>query len=73
MFYSQFVLSKRGALAKVWLAAHWDAKLTRAQILEADVQESVGTNAHSTLSTQHVVNRLQKKKKKKKNRFNQVD
>jgi cohesin complex subunit SCC1 len=42
MFYSQFVLSKRGALAKVWLAAHWDTKLNRAQILEVDVQESIG-------------------------------
>jgi cohesin complex subunit SCC1 len=41
MFYSQFVLSKRGALAKVWLAAHWDARLNKAQILETDVASSV--------------------------------
>ena len=43
MFYSQFVLSKRGALSKVWLAAHWDSKLNKAQILETDVKKSVGT------------------------------
>jgi cohesin complex subunit SCC1 len=41
MFYSQFVLSKRGALAKVWLAAHWDARLNKAQILDTDVASSV--------------------------------
>ena len=42
MFYSNQVLAKKGPLGKVWLAAHWDQKLTKAQILATDVAESVG-------------------------------
>jgi len=42
MFYSQHVLAKKGMLAKVWLAAHWDSKLTKAQILATDISKSVG-------------------------------
>ncbi|RDD44723.1 Double-strand-break repair protein rad21-like protein [Trichoplax sp. H2] len=41
MFYAHLILSKKGPLAKVWLAAHWDKKLTKAQIYEADVKSSV--------------------------------
>lgn len=41
MFYSQFVLAKKGALAKIWLAAHWDKKLTRHQIFQTNITESV--------------------------------
>lgn len=41
MFYSVFVLGKKGPLAKVWLAAHWDKKITKAQIMETNVTESV--------------------------------
>lgn len=41
MFYSVFVLGKKGPLARVWLAAHWDKKITKAQILETDIPESV--------------------------------
>ncbi len=29
MFYGQFVLSKKGPLSKIWLAAHWERKLSR--------------------------------------------
>mmetsp|Transcript_24796 Transcript_24796/g.34713 ORF Transcript_24796/g.34713 Transcript_24796/m.34713 type:complete len:502 (-) Transcript_24796:78-1583(-) len=43
MFYSQFVLAKKGALARVWLAAHWDRKLTKAQILQTDIEKSVAS------------------------------
>ena len=42
MFFSEFILTKKGSLAKVWLAAHWDRKLTKAQICSADIQTSVG-------------------------------
>ncbi len=42
MFYSQFVLAKKGPLGKVWLAAHWDRKLTKAQIISTDISKSVG-------------------------------
>ena len=41
MFYSQFVLSKKGPLAKIWLAAHWEKKLSKAQIYETNVQDAV--------------------------------
>lgn len=42
MFYSETILAKKGALAKVWLAAHWDKKLSKAQIYSANIQASVG-------------------------------
>lgn len=41
MFYSIFVLGKKGPLARVWLAAHWDKKITKSQILETNIVESV--------------------------------
>lgn len=41
MFYSQFVLSKKGPLAKIWLAAHWEKKLTKTNILETNVKDAV--------------------------------
>ena len=41
MFYAHFVLSKRGPLARIWLAAHWDKKLTKAHVFETDLESSV--------------------------------
>ncbi|KAG1702377.1 Double-strand-break repair protein rad21 [Nymphon striatum] len=41
MFYAHFVLSKRGPLARVWLAAHWDKKLTKAHVFETSIETSV--------------------------------
>uniref|UniRef100_A0A1I7TWE8 Rad21_Rec8_N domain-containing protein n=1 Tax=Caenorhabditis tropicalis TaxID=1561998 RepID=A0A1I7TWE8_9PELO len=41
MFYADFVLSKKGPLSKVWLAAHWEKKLSKAQIYETNVDEAV--------------------------------
>ena len=41
MFYAQFVLSKKGPLAKIWLATHWEKKLTKAQVYETNVGEAV--------------------------------
>lgn len=43
MFYSQYVLAKKATLGRVWLAAHWDKKLTKAQIFQTDIRKSVGT------------------------------
>lgn len=40
MFYSEYVLAKKGPLGKVWLAAHWNKKLTRAMIAKSDVIEA---------------------------------
>lgn len=41
MFYAHFVLSKRGPLARIWLAAHWDKKLTKAHVFETNIDSSV--------------------------------
>ncbi|WBW75137.1 mitotic cohesin complex kleisin subunit Rad21 [Schizosaccharomyces osmophilus] len=41
MFYSEAILSKKGPLAKVWLAAHWEKKLSKVQTLHTDIEQSV--------------------------------
>lgn len=41
MFYSQYILAKKGALGKVWLAAHWDKKLTKQAINQTDLEDTV--------------------------------
>lgn len=41
MFYSQQILTKKGPLAKVWLAAHVHTKLTKAMALSTNVQSAV--------------------------------
>ncbi|KAJ2848754.1 sister chromatid cohesion protein 1 [Coemansia brasiliensis] len=42
MFYAEAILSKKGPLAKVWLAAHLERKLTKNQLLQASIPSSVG-------------------------------
>lgn len=34
-------MAKKGALAKVWLAAHLDKKLSKAQIYQTNIKDSV--------------------------------
>ncbi|KFV97987.1 Double-strand-break repair protein rad21-like 1, partial [Eurypyga helias] len=41
MFYMNFLISKRGPLAKIWLAAHWERKLTKAHIFECNLETTV--------------------------------
>jgi len=41
MFYSQLLLAKKGPLAKIWLAAHFEKKLTRHQIFSTDIPTAV--------------------------------
>ncbi|KAG0229422.1 sister chromatid cohesion protein 1 [Actinomortierella wolfii] len=41
MFYSEAILAKKGPLAKVWLAAHWERKLSKNQLLQTDLSNSV--------------------------------
>ncbi|KAL7750934.1 sister chromatid cohesion protein 1 [Sorochytrium milnesiophthora] len=41
MFYSEVILTKRGPLAKVWLAAHWERKLSKREIVQANIPTSV--------------------------------
>lgn len=41
IFYTQLFASKKGALAQIWLAAHWEKKITKAQVFECDVEKTV--------------------------------
>ncbi|NWV33284.1 RD21L protein, partial [Grantiella picta] len=41
MFYVNLLISKRGPLAKIWLAAHWERKLTKAHIFECNLEATV--------------------------------
>ena len=41
MFYSDVILSRKGPLGHIWLAAHYDKKLTKAQIVGTDISASV--------------------------------
>ena len=39
-FYSEAILSRRGPLAKVWLAAHMERKLSKTQTLQTDIEQA---------------------------------
>lgn len=41
MFYNQIILARKGPLGKIWLAAHFDKKLTKNQIFSTDISDSV--------------------------------
>ncbi|XP_041114376.1 double-strand-break repair protein rad21-like protein 1 [Polyodon spathula] len=41
MFYTQLFMSKRGPLAKIWLAAHWEKKITKAHVYECNLETTV--------------------------------
>ncbi|XP_019962316.2 double-strand-break repair protein rad21-like protein 1 isoform X1 [Paralichthys olivaceus] len=41
LFYTQLFTSKRGPLAKIWLAAHWERKLTKAHVFECNLEETI--------------------------------
>ncbi|KAF4620636.1 hypothetical protein D9613_000619 [Agrocybe pediades] len=41
MFYSDTILSRRGPLGRVWLAAHMERKLSKSQTLQTDIEQSV--------------------------------
>ena len=40
MFYSHLVISEKNSLGKIWLAAHFEKKLTKAQVFETNIEES---------------------------------
>lgn len=43
MFYSEQVLAKKkGALARIWIAAHFERKLSKAQLIQTNIESSVG-------------------------------
>ncbi|XP_036386717.1 double-strand-break repair protein rad21-like protein 1 [Megalops cyprinoides] len=41
MFYTQLFMSKRGPLAKIWLAAHWEKKITKAHVFECNLETTI--------------------------------
>lgn len=41
MFYSETLLSKTGPLARVWLSANLERKLSKTHILQSDIESSV--------------------------------
>uniref|UniRef100_A0A8C4TVQ4 RAD21 cohesin complex component like 1 n=1 Tax=Falco tinnunculus TaxID=100819 RepID=A0A8C4TVQ4_FALTI len=41
MFYLHLLINKRGPLAKIWLAAHWERKLTKAHVFECNLETTV--------------------------------
>ena len=49
MFYSQIILAKKGPLGKIWLAAHWDKKISKAQIFQTNIEDSVGSIVKPTV------------------------
>ena len=50
MFYANLVLAKKGPLARVWLAAHWEKKLSKAHVFETDLQSSVDSIIYPQVS-----------------------
>ncbi|XP_026189038.1 double-strand-break repair protein rad21-like protein 1 [Mastacembelus armatus] len=41
LFFTQLFTSKRGPLAKIWLAAHWEKKLTKAHVFECNLETTI--------------------------------
>lgn len=41
MLAHDVLLDKQGPLARVWLAAHWERKLNKAQLLQTSIPASV--------------------------------
>ena len=42
MFFAPFILSKKGPLGRVWLAAHWDKKLTKQMVTQTSIPKTAG-------------------------------
>jgi hypothetical protein len=42
MLYSEAIISKKGPLARVWLAAHWERKISKNQFLQTNIEKTVG-------------------------------
>ncbi|XP_036959811.1 double-strand-break repair protein rad21-like protein 1 [Acanthopagrus latus] len=41
LFYTQLFTSKRGSLARIWLAAHLERKLTKAHVFECNLETTI--------------------------------
>lgn len=40
-FFTQLFTSKRGPLARIWLAAHWEKKITKAHVFECNLEATI--------------------------------
>ncbi|XP_017551737.1 double-strand-break repair protein rad21-like protein 1 [Pygocentrus nattereri] len=40
-FFTQLFTSKRGSLARIWLAAHWERKITKAHVFECNLEMTI--------------------------------
>ncbi|RYY82064.1 hypothetical protein EON63_14100 [archaeon] len=49
MFYSQIVLSRKGPLGRIWVAAHFDKRLSKQQIFATDISASVDSVLNPTV------------------------
>lgn len=49
MFYSENILAKKGPLANIWLAANWDRKLSKVQILHTNITDAIEDLVHADL------------------------
>jgi cohesin complex subunit SCC1 len=43
MLLTEMLTDKRGPLAKIWMSAHQEKKLSKRDALGIDIEESVGT------------------------------
>ena len=50
MFYSQFILAKKGPLGTIWIAAHLEGKLRKHQVADTNITTSVGMFLSLSLS-----------------------
>ncbi|KAG2179948.1 hypothetical protein INT43_003735 [Umbelopsis isabellina] len=41
MLYSEAIITKKGPLARVWLAAHWERKISKNQFLQTNLEKTV--------------------------------
>lgn len=55
MFYSQFILAKKGPLGTIWIAAHLERKLRKNQVADTDIGVSVGKTLAAIISLYFVI------------------
>ncbi|KAI5094785.1 RAD21 cohesin complex component like 1, partial [Silurus meridionalis] len=41
VFFTQLFTSKRGPLARIWLAAHWEKKITKSHVFECNLEATI--------------------------------
>jgi len=46
MLLTELLTDKRGPLAKIWMSAHQEKKLSKRDAMGIDIEESVGMSSH---------------------------